>query len=276
MSSIYKQFLYQTASEEDVKMIDNNAIIAQKLEKLREEQKRDEFIPGIQPVEILDEEALEEVAVTREELEEKRENILQEAKEEASSILQKAENDAAEIIREAEEERIQVVKSASEEGFQKGYQDGVLRAEEELREQKKSMQEEKEEWMRRLEKERRDMEPQLVETILDVISHVTHVLADEKKDLILAVINSALEELEINHNFVIRVCPEDAVFLRENKEKIEIASPESEVEIVEDMTMKKGQCMIDTEVGVFDCSLDIQLRELMKDIKILACTGKNE
>ena len=37
--------------------------------------------------------------------------------------------------------------------------------------------------------------------------------------------------------------------------------------------MKRSQCLIDTDMGIFDCSLDIQLENLIDDIKILACQG---
>ena len=120
------------------------------------------------------------------------------------------------------------------------------------------------------------MEPVLVETILDVFSHMTHLLMEDKKDLILAVVNSAFEDIDISKNYLIRVCHDDAVFLKENKDKIVTAVSDVNIEIVEDSLMTKGQCMIDTDMGVFDCSLDGQIDKLMEDIKILSCSGKRQ
>lgn len=276
MSSIFKQFIYQTEPGEKVKVIDSNAAIAKKIEEIRKNRKKDEFVPGLhaEALEEIQGEENEETATSMEELSEKKEQILEEARSEAENILNKAENDAVAIAREAEDERIRVMREASEEGYKSGYEEGVRKSQEELETQMKNLQKEKEELEKEMEEKRKNMEPQLVDTILEVFSHVTHVLTEDKKDLILAVVNSALEEIEINKNFIIRVCPEDAVFLRENREKIAVSSEEIEVEITEDATMKKGQCMIDTELGVFDCSLDIQLSELIKDIKILACAGE--
>ena len=34
--------------------------------------------------------------------------------------------------------------------------------------------------------------------------------------------------------------------------------------------MKKNECIIETDAGVFDCSLDIELNNLIKDIKLLS------
>ena len=43
------------------------------------------------------------------------------------------------------------------------------------------------------------------------------------------------------------------------------------LDIVADTTMKKNECIIETDAGVFDCSLDIELNNLIKDIKLLSC-----
>ena len=41
------------------------------------------------------------------------------------------------------------------------------------------------------------------------------------------------------------------------------------MDIVEDATMKKNQCIIESDTGVYDCSLDIELNNLIKDIKLV-------
>ena len=48
-------------------------------------------------------------------------------------------------------------------------------------------------------------------------------------------------------------------------------SKEINLDIVADTTMKKNECIIETHAGVFDCSLDIELNNLIKDIKLLSC-----
>ena len=44
------------------------------------------------------------------------------------------------------------------------------------------------------------------------------------------------------------------------------------MDIVEDAAMKKNQCIIESDTGVYDCSLDIELNNLIRDIKLLSCT----
>ena len=48
-------------------------------------------------------------------------------------------------------------------------------------------------------------------------------------------------------------------------------SKEIQMDIVEDVTMKKNECIIETDTGVFNCSLDIELNNLIKDLKLLSC-----
>jgi flagellar biosynthesis/type III secretory pathway protein FliH len=45
---------------------------------------------------------------------------------------------------------------------------------------------------------------------------------------------------------------------------------------IADSLMKSNECLIETDFGVFDSSLDVQLSNLAKDIKLLACAmGSN-
>ena len=42
------------------------------------------------------------------------------------------------------------------------------------------------------------------------------------------------------------------------------------VEIVSDAALARAQCMIETEGGVYDCSLDTELAELKRRLMLLA------
>ena len=47
-------------------------------------------------------------------------------------------------------------------------------------------------------------------------------------------------------------------------------SANSNVEIIEDMTLAKNECMIETDSGIYDCGLGTQLEELRKKLMLLA------
>ena len=116
-----------------------------------------------------------------------------------------------------------------------------------------------------------EMEPVLVETILQVFEKVTHVLSVDKKDLVLQLVNDVLSKTEISKEFLIRVASVDYKFMLDNRERINgVVSKKVQIEIVEDPTFKRGQCMIESDSGIYDCSLDIQLENLIETIKLMS------
>ena len=127
-----------------------------------------------------------------------------------------------------------------------------------------------------LEKEYNDMkasmEPELVETITEVFKKITYTVAEDNKDIIIGLINGVIKNTDISNEFIIKVSPEDYKFLVNNQGKIYCSvSKEVTMDIVEDATMKKNQCIIESDTGVYDCSLDIELNNLIEDIKLLSC-----
>ena len=42
------------------------------------------------------------------------------------------------------------------------------------------------------------------------------------------------------------------------------------VEVVEDPVLARAQCTIETDTRIFDCSLDVQLKNLISNIKLLS------
>lgn len=42
------------------------------------------------------------------------------------------------------------------------------------------------------------------------------------------------------------------------------------LDIIEDITLRKNECMIETDGGIFDCGVGTQLEELTKRLKLLS------
>ena len=116
------------------------------------------------------------------------------------------------------------------------------------------------------------VEPQLVEVITDVFRKVTGVVAEDNQQIILHLINDVMHNADGSRDYVIKVSPEDYKFLVNNQGKIYCAmSREVNIDIVEDTGLERNQCMIETNTGIFNCSLDIELNNLIKNIKLLSC-----
>lgn len=189
-------------------------------------------------------------------------NQLAAAIDEANEVLAQAHMEAGKIIEDAK---------------RTGYEQGAYNAREEYESKAEALEREYEQKKAQLEKEYNDLkaaiEPELVETITEVFRKITYTVAEDNKEIIIGLINGVMKNSDISNEFVIRVSPDDYRFLVNNQGKIYCAvSKEVNMDIVEDAAMKKNQCIIESDTGVYDCSLDIELNNLIRDIKLLSCT----
>lgn len=278
MSNLLKR---GTTINKDERVIDYNDIIRQKLQAVMNSKQgtmdADGFINGLHAdvVEELisddvadaltdeasDSSAGHNAAATLEQINEQAQQIINDANEQAEQILSDAHNDADRI---------------SEEARQNGYYEGCSKAEEEVNNRINELEQEYEAKKKQLEQEYSQMkeavEPELVNVIVEVFRKVTHVVAEDNHDIILHLINDVMHNAEGCKDFTIKVSPDDYRFLVNNQGKIYCAmSKEVNIDIVEDMGMERNQCMIETSTGIFNCSLDVELDNLIKNIKLLSC-----
>ncbi|MGN0481853.1 MAG: FliH/SctL family protein, partial [Lachnospiraceae bacterium] len=115
------------------------------------------------------------------------------------------------------------------------------------------------------------MEPELVETITALFEKVVHVISEDNSQLVIDLINNAMHNMDTGNSFLIRVSPDDYPFVVNHQGKIYCAmSKDIQIEIFEDASLQKNQCRIESEFGVYDCSLDIQMGNLIRDIKLMS------
>lgn len=260
-----------THGKEEKRVIDYNQLITEKIEKLQKQLSEealivdsDGFVEGIQAesVEMLvseDQNMVHEMPKDMDYEQEAR-NIIDGARAEADTILNQA-------LQEAEQMKQKVFDEAKSEGYEQGKGQALAEMQVMRNEIEHKRVQLEQEYQEKMEK----MEPELVEVILKVFSGVTKVLAEDKKDMVLHLINNVMTKTEISRDFIIRVSKDDYRFLLDNKQKIYGAvSKDGSVEIVEDPMLRHNECMIETDGGVFDCSFDIQLGNLINSIKTLS------
>ena len=119
-------------------------------------------------------------------------------------------------------------------------------------------------------KKRNEMEHDLVDVILDVFNKVFHIQFDNKKHILMHLIDDAILNIEGDRKFRIKVAESNVLFLENHREDIlERVGHGIELEFIADSTMDGNECLIETDSGVFDCSLGTQLENLIKDIRSL-------
>lgn len=190
----------------------------------------------------------------------------------ASDILQQANEDAKAIreraLAEAEAIKIEAFDKAKEEG----YAAGVAQGEASL----KQMKQEVESLRKELEDEYRmkveEIEPRLVDVITGVYEHIFKVDLAEQSEIAIHLINSTLLKIEGVRSFLLHVSKEDYPYISMQKKTLISGTgiATENIEIVEDFTMKKGQCLIETDGGIFDCGFGTHLERLRKELQLLS------
>ena len=199
-----------------------------------------------------------------------------ETKARAEEILEDAKKEAAGILEHAREEAERIKEQGFKQGKQQGYEEGhsaaIARAmilqdelQDELLKARQTLEEE-------YQKKAKELEPMLMDTLVDIFEKIFMIQFGERKEMIINIIRNAAGRIETSTEFVVRVSPEDYASVVKKKDFImRHAANVSSMEVVEDLTLTKNRCIIETADGIYDCSLDTQLEGLVRDLKTLSC-----
>lgn len=198
------------------------------------------------------------------------EELLEDARAEAEEIKAAAR-------REAETLRVQ----ALEEGRRAGYDDGfakghaeasleVEKAEQRTREAIQETEALRETLRREYEEKLQEMEPMVIDELTAIYDHVFEAGLKEHGEIIFHLLDTALHRIDSGREFIVRVSQADYEYINLHKENLLVGMPGVRMDLVADVMMKRGECMIETGGGLFDCSIDVELRELRRRIHALA------
>lgn len=290
MSNLLKR-AFVASDNEKKKVIDSNDLVAQRVESIIRKQKEEQmaasagftplgeggidgedgFTEGLdaENVELLlsDEDApasQEQEAASLEEINEQAQQILDEAQEQAQQILDDASA-------EAEANRQSVYDEAKSAGYDAGYAEGLQQVE--------AMKQELNEKAGLLEQQYREniekLEPMFIDTLTDIYEHIFNVSLSDNRDVIYYLIQTALKNIDASSGMMIHVSKEDYGFVSmQKKELLSGISGAENVEIVEDGTLRPNEAFIETQGGIFDCSLETQLKGLKKELLLLSYEGR--
>ncbi len=205
------------------------------------------------------------------------------AGEDPAALLEKARAEAQEILSQAQAQADQILKDAAaraesesadirEQARKQGYDAGLQKAKSEEEILKHDYHARAEELEADYEKRLAEMEPLLVDAITAVYEHIFQVELGSQREILEHLISNTMHGLEGSHSFLIHVSKEDYSYVNMQKKQIlnGAVSGTDVVDIVEDMTLDKNQCMIETDSGIFDCGLDTQLSELRRKLMLLS------
>ncbi|MDO5293999.1 MAG: FliH/SctL family protein [bacterium] len=189
----------------------------------------------------------------------------------ANDLIEEAKEAAARIIEDAEAEAERIKQLASEEGKRLGYMEGVELGQNERKAMEQKLQLQMEENQREFEKQASTLEPQFAEVVSNLLEHLTGVIVSEHKEVIAHLIHGAIANVKKSKVFVVKVSKEDYEFVVSNEALIYEGLPDDfDIQFIEDREFDKNQCVIETDGTFIDCSLDVQLKNLITDLKMLA------
>lgn len=212
--------------------------------------------------------------ITDEERQQKVDEILQAAQVDADAIVSKAHDEAEQLRAEAFDEAERIKSQAKEDGYQNGYSEAIEKASVEIAQKEADLEHRMQMVEQELQERKailtKEMENQMIDLLCRLIPSITGVVIDGQKDVLLYMINNAMHDLDNSKNFIIKVSSDDYNELLERKEEIYGAlNPAIDMEIFEDSKLEPMQCMIETDNGIVDVSLDVQLDNLITALRLM-------
>lgn len=193
-------------------------------------------------------------------------------------LIAQAKAEIAEMQKQAEEGLSYLKKQSKKEGYQAGYEEGKQQALGELEAEKKKLQQREQ----KLEQEYQDkidaLEPSFIETLTGIYEEIFAVDLKEYKPILIHLISNAIRNCDSSRNFLVHVSREDYPAVSAAKDEIlgNLASPSVVLEIIEDISVRENECMIETSSGIFDCGLGTQLSELNRKLRLLSYENTKE
>ena len=267
---------------EDARVIDMNAILEKRFKEEAQRRSRepehelvaaqDGFTEGLnaEKVDVLlepDAEAASQQNASIQEQEQLKQKI-EEARNELAGLQAQIEQEKEQAQLEIDQMKAKAFEEANEQGYQEGYRKGLDSVQELQKQCEDERLQQEQEYQKKLE----EMEPLMVDTLCDVYSHIFKVEAKEHKELVLKLLQDTLLKVDGTGSIIVHVAKEDYAYVQEQKGALleEAGMQSGSVEIVSDAALARAQCMIETEGGVYDCSLDTELAELKRRLMLLA------
>lgn len=203
------------------------------------------------------------------------EALLDDAMDKAKMLREDATERARQIVEDAEKEAEIIKEKAREDGYNEGLEAGNMEAMRRADEYLENIQKEQDAWRMQTESEYDEMLAQSIHDMVDVscelIEKISGILVEDYKGVMIHMINRALANADSSRKLVISVSEENYTYVMDNKERLLGASnPNVSMEIFGDAKLNNKDCIIETDGGLINLSMDVQIKNLITAIKMLS------
>ncbi len=170
------------------------------------------------------------------------------ATEEAEEIRRQAELDAQRILDEA---RVQAAETRKR-GFEQGKEEALAQWTEQIAAA-----------LARVREMEVQLEPLYVGLVRDCCEKIIGQELQQNPKTIVSVVRNALSHARQQREILVRINPDDAEVLHQNRNRLlEMLARAQTVDIREDASVTRGGCVVVTELGTIEASLERQLEAL--------------
>lgn len=276
----------------DVRVINSNDRISQKLEQLQdaapfqmpsfEEDAGDGAYSADEAAEGDSGSGQSDAELVESALDENATKVIEQANSRAEQIIADANAQAEQIIADAQAqsqaEANMALEQAQQQGYTQGYSEGSEKAAQEVRSKMAELSQKEAAMEQNYQEKLSNMEPYLIDKLTDIYDHIFAVDLSEYRNVLFHLISNTLHALDNTDTYLIHVSEQDYQFVSMQKAQIaeEGGVKPAMLEFVEDRTLGKNECLIETPDGIYDCSLSVQLTELKRKLLLLSYSGAKE
>lgn len=193
--------------------------------------------------------------------------IKTDAEKQAQDIIAKARSEAQAILDNARKEEEEIKSGASQSGYDEGYKNGYSNGEDEIKLLVERLHKIIEAVMARREEILKDTETQIVELVILMTRKVVKIISENQKSVIMSNVLAALKKVKTRGQVNLHVNLEDLKVTSEHiNDFIKRLENIEGITVLEDSTVDKGGCIVETDFGAIDARISSQLGELESKI----------
>lgn len=206
--------------------------------------------------------------------------IKSQAQKEAQDIVEKAKAEAQDIISNAKVEEKSIFEKSKSEGFKAGHEEGYKAGNEEAQRLVERIHKMIEAVQAKRQEILDNTEQQIVNLVILIARKVVKIMSENQKSVIMSNVLQALKKVKGSGDVTLRVNLADVKLTTEHiKDFIHQVENIKNISVVEDSSVEKGGCIVETDFGAIDARISSQLNELetqILNISPIKTVGKSE
>ncbi len=204
--------------------------------------------------------------------------IRQEAEDEAERITSEAKRKAEELEREISQKVEQIDREASERGQKEGLEKGFQEGREEVSRLVERLHKVITQAIDKRGQIIEEAETQVINLVLLMTRKVIKVISENQKNVVINNVVQALRKLKSRGDVVIRVNLADLELTTEHtNDFLSMVENVKSISILEDSSVDRGGCIIETDFGQIDARISSQIHEIEEKIlELMPIRSKGE